>query len=72
MIPGERRSITLFGHGFTRFPQQDEPHVTATYNGTINGYAVFTIGDDEPLPEAWKGTYRLPLSARDLWDGGKA
>lgn len=72
MKAGERRKITLYGHGFTRFPQQDEPHVTATYNGTVNGYAVFTIGDDEPFPEAWKGTYRLPMDARPIWDGGEA
>lgn len=36
-------------------------------------YAVFTVNEPEnsEYPPAWVGTYRLPMSAKNLWYGGE-
>lgn len=36
-------------------------------------YAVFTVNEPEnsEFPPAWVGTYRLPMSAKNLWYGGE-
>ena len=36
-------------------------------------YAVFTVSEPEnsEFPPAWVGTYRLPMSAKNLWYGGE-
>ena len=72
LMKGERWNVTLYGHGFTRFPQADEPRVVARFDGVCGEYALFTVEENGRFPDAWCGTYRLPLDCRQAWDGGKA
>lgn len=62
---------------------EGQPSVTGTLaadtveiNDPVFGkeeYAVFTVNEPEnsEYPPAWVGTYRLPMSAKNLWYGGE-
>ena len=62
---------------------EGQPRVTGTLaadtveiNDPVFGkeeYAVFTVNEPEnsEYPPAWVGTYRLPMSAKNLWYGGE-
>ena len=62
---------------------EGQPSVTGTLaadtveiNDPVFGkeeYAVFTVNEpkNSEFPPAWVGTYRLPMSAKNLWYGGE-
>lgn len=66
---GKRYRIMLYGHAFSRFPEEKEPRLPARFDGIDGNFALFTVEKPkaDEYPEAWAGTYRLPVSARWAW-----